>query len=227
MGLDVEMVVLDVLGTMVDQRTGIARGLRRLRPDLDGPTLEALTSRWLEEVGAAQRAVAEGRRPYADSVLLDLAAARRVAAELGTGGEDEVRALAASAQLPDAWPDAAAALDRLAARVPVVALSSASRDALTRVNAHAGLRWHQVLSTQDAGTVKPHPDAYRLAVTAARRAPGRLLMVAAHAWDLRGAAALGLRTAYVERPVGEPPGPTDAFDLRLRSLDELADALAG
>mgnify|MGYP000867573911 CR=1 FL=1 len=34
MGLDVEMVVLDVLGTMVDQRTGIARGLRRLRPDL-------------------------------------------------------------------------------------------------------------------------------------------------------------------------------------------------
>jgi 2-haloacid dehalogenase len=215
-GLDVEMVVLDVLGTMVDQRTGIARGLRRLRPDLDGPTLEALTSRWLEEVGAAQRAVAEGRRPYADSVLLDLAAARRPSA-----------ALAASAQLPDAWPDAAAALDRLAARVPVVALSSASRDALTRVNAHAGLRWHQVLSTQDAGTVKPHPDAYRLAVTAARRAPGRLLMVAAHAWDLRGAAALGLRTAYVERPVGEPPGPTDAFDLRLRSLDELADALAG
>ena len=30
----------------------------------------------------------------------------------------------------------------------------------------------------------------------------RLLMVAAHAWDLRGAQAVGMRTAYVERPVG-------------------------
>jgi 2-haloacid dehalogenase len=37
-------------------------------------------------------------------------------------------------------------------------------------------------------------------------------MVAAHAWDLRGAQAAGMSTAYVERPVG-------------RSLDDLANSL--
>jgi 2-haloacid dehalogenase len=52
-------------------------------------------------------------------------------------------------------------------------------------------------------------------------------MVAAHAWDLRGAQALGLRTAYVERPVGDPPGPTDSFDLYATSLEDLATKLAG
>ena len=50
-------------------------------------------------------------------------------------------------------------------------------------------------------------------------------MVAAHAWDLRGAQAVGMRTAYVERPVGDPPSATDSFDLFVRSLDELATSL--
>ena len=50
-------------------------------------------------------------------------------------------------------------------------------------------------------------------------------MVAAHAWDLRGAAAVGLRTAYVARPVGDPPSTEDRFDLHARGLDDLADQL--
>ncbi len=61
---------------------------------------------------------------------------------------------------------------------------------------------------------------YRLAVTVSGVPPERLLMVAAHAWDLRGAQDLGLRTAYVARPVGDPPGPFDRFDLY---ADDLAD----
>ena len=52
-------------------------------------------------------------------------------------------------------------------------------------------------------------------------------MVAAHAWDLRGAQAVGMRTAYVERPVGDPPDAIDSFDLDARSLDDLATQLTG
>lgn len=50
-------------------------------------------------------------------------------------------------------------------------------------------------------------------------------MVAAHAWDLRGAAAAGMRTAYVERPNGDPPSAEDSFDFTATSLAELADLL--
>jgi 2-haloacid dehalogenase len=222
---DVDVIFFDVLGTMVDEPGGIAQGLRTLRPDLDDTSTEELVSAWLGLVDEQQRAVAEGRRPYADSTVLDLEAARRLAGEIGVSDADAVRSLASSAQRLDPWPDSVAALDRIAARFPVVALSNASRAALTRINVSAGLRWHQALSAEDARTYKPRPEVYRLAVSTAGCAPHRLLMVAAHAWDLRGAQAVGLRTAYVARPVGDPPRSTDSFDLSVSSLDELADVL--
>ncbi|GAA1090599.1 hypothetical protein GCM10009605_30590 [Nocardiopsis composta] len=120
-----------------------------------------------------------------------------------------------------------AGLARLAERFPLIGLSNASRTALLEINAHAGLRWHQALSAEDARTCKPDPAVYRLAVTASGRPPERLLMVAAHAWDLRAARELGLRTAYVARPAGDPPAPSDRFDLHADGLADLADRLGG
>ncbi|MGW6158641.1 hypothetical protein ACWFRM_36835, partial [Streptomyces sp. NPDC055144] len=46
-----------------------------------------------------------------------------------------------------------------------------------------------------------------------------------HAWDLRAAQTLGLRTAYVTRPVGNPPTATDQFDVCADDLDDLAEQL--
>ncbi|MEJ8647291.1 HAD-IA family hydrolase [Streptomyces sp. MS1.AVA.3] len=107
----------------------------------------------------------------------------------------------------------------------MIGLSHASRTALLGLNAHAGLRRHQALSAEDARTYKPDPAVYRLAVTVSGRPPERLLMVAAHAWDLRGAQSLGLRTAYVARPVGDPSTPSDRFDLYADGLADLAGQL--
>ncbi len=123
------------------------------------------------------------------------------------------------------WPDTAAGLARLADRFPLIGLSHASRTALLELNAHAGLRRHQALPGEDARTYKPDPAAYQLAVTVSGRPPERLLVVAARAWDLRGAQGLGLRTAYVARPVGDPPTGTDRFDLHADDLAGLADRL--
>ncbi len=166
-----------------------------------------------------------GRRPYATSTVIDLEAATAVAAETGVTDPDVIRELASSGQRLEPWPDSVSALDRIASRFPVIGLSNASHSALTRIGAHAGLRWHNVLSAEDAQSYKPHPDVYRLAIANAGCSPDRLLMVAAHAWDLRGAQAVGMRTAYVERPVGDPPSATDSFDLHASSLDDLARSL--
>jgi 2-haloacid dehalogenase len=107
----------------------------------------------------------------------------------------------------------------------VVGLSNASRAALLRLDAHAGLRWHQALSAESARAYKPAPEVYRLALDAAGCPPEKVLMVAAHAWDLRGAQAAGLRAAYVRRPVGDPPVASDTFDGHFDGLAELAAAL--
>lgn len=214
---DFDAIVFDILGTMVDEPGGIRRALRAARPDADDA---AAAERWTAHVDEQQRAIVAGRRPYAASSVIDREAA---AAAIGTAeGAD---AVAADALRLDPWPDSVAALDRLAARFPVIGLSNADGSALTRIGAHAGLRWHQLLSGEDARTYKPAPEVYRLASRATGSAPERLLMVAAHAWDLRGAQAVGMRTAYVARPVGDPPAADDAFDLTATGLDDLASQL--
>jgi 2-haloacid dehalogenase len=221
---DIDVVVFDILGTMVDEPAGIRRGIRDLLPDVDDARGDELVELWQRHVDEQQQEVLAGRRPYVGSTVIDEEAATRVAAEAG-GDADAVRSLAASAHQLEPWPDSVSGLDRIASRFPVVGLSNASHLALTRISAHAGLRWHQVLSAEDAHSYKPHPDVYRLAVANAGGSPDRLLMVAAHAWDLRGAQAVGMRTAYVERPVGDPPRAEDSFDLVATSLDELATRL--
>jgi len=194
-------------------------------PDIDDAMTSELLDVWHRHIDQQQQEVLAGRRPYVNSSVIDLEAATRVAAEANIRDSDAVRSLAASGQRLEPWPDSVQALDRIASRFPVVGLSNASNSALTRISMHAGLRWHQVLSAEDAHSYKPHPDVYRLAITNADCSPDRLLMVAAHAWDLRGAQAVGMRTAYVERPVGDPPSAMDSFDLHATSLDDLATAL--
>jgi len=223
--LDIDVVVLDILGTMVDEPSGIRRGIRTLLPDLDDDRTEELLAVWQRHVEEQQQEMLAGSRPFASSTVIDAEAAAVVAAAAGTSDPASVQALAASARRLEPWPDAVGALDRIASRFPVVGLSNASQSALTTINAHAGLRWHQALSAEAARRYKPHPDVYRLAISNTGRPPERILMVAAHAWDLRGAQAVGMRTAYVERPVGDPPSATDAFDLSTKSLDELATVL--
>lgn len=74
-------------------------------------------------------------------------------------------------------------------------------------------------------TYKPDPAVYRLGLDRLALDPQRTLMVAAHAWDLRAAAALGLRTAFIGRPDADEPEPSDAFDLTVPDLAALADRL--
>lgn len=222
---EIDALVFDVLGTLVDEPTGIRAGIRALDVSLDEPMVEQLLSLWQQHIEREQRRMPDASRPYLSSDALDREAARLVADSVGVDDPDAVAALALSGRRLPPWPDTVSGLARLAERFPLIGLSNASRTALLGLNAHAGLRWHQALSAEDARTYKPDPEVYRLAVTVAGRPPERLLMVAAHAWDLRGAQRLGLRTAYVARPVGDPPNASDRFDLYADGLADLADQL--
>ncbi|MES4903415.1 MULTISPECIES: haloacid dehalogenase type II [unclassified Streptomyces] len=221
----IDAVVFDVLGTLVDEPTGLRAGIRALDPSLDDAGTERLLSLWRQHIDREQRRILEGDRPYLASDLLDREAAHLVADAAGIDDPTAIAALAESGRRLPPWPDTVAGLARLAERFPLIGLSNASRTALLGLNAHAGLRWHQALSAEDARTYKPDPAVYQLAVTVSGRPPERLLMVAAHAWDLRGAQGLGLRTAYVARPVGDPPTSSDRFDLYADDLADLAGQL--
>ncbi|HLZ72729.1 MAG TPA: haloacid dehalogenase type II [Dehalococcoidia bacterium] len=130
-----------------------------------------------------------------------------------------------------AWPDAAPALARLRGRYTVVVLSILSFSLLVDSSKHAGIAWDGIISCEFIGRYKDDPAAYETAVRWLGLRPEQALMVAAHPWDLQGAARVGLRTAYVPRPGewGEPETrdltPPPGIDLAAAGFADLADRL--
>jgi 2-haloacid dehalogenase len=221
----IEVVVFDVLGTLVDEPGGLRAELRYALPGSDDASVAELLTSWQRHVEFEQQRIGQGRRLYVNTEVIDREAAERVAELAGLDDPAAIARLATAGQRLPPWNDSGAALERLAQQFPVLGLSNAARTALLRLNAHAGLRWHQALSGETVGAYKPAPEVYQLAIDTAGCPPERLLMVAAHAWDLRAAQGLGMRTAYIQRPAGDPPTSSDAFDWRFRGLDELVTAL--
>jgi 2-haloacid dehalogenase len=222
---DFEVVVFDVLGTLVDEPGGLRAAIRDAVPDSDAASVDELLGEWQQHVGLEQHRIGQGDRPYVNSEVIDGEAAQRVVDRAGLADPATLARLATAGQRLPPWDDSVAGLERLAQRFPVLGLSNASRTALLRLSAHAGLRWHQALSAEAVLAYKPAPEVYQLAIDTAACPPARVLMVAAHAWDLRGAQAMGMRTAYVQRPVGDPPTSSDAFDWHVTGLDEMVTAL--
>jgi 2-haloacid dehalogenase len=129
------------------------------------------------------------------------------------------------------WPDSVPGLTRLRARFIVATLSNGNMGLLVRMAKHAGLPWDCILSAELARHYKPDAAVYRMAVELLNLAPHEVMMVAAHQDDLRAARAVGLRTAFVPRPLEYGPDaardltPDPAWDLVAADLLDLADQL--
>jgi len=224
---DIEVVVFDILGTLVDEASGLRAAIREAVPEPDDASVDQLLTLWQGHINNSQHRIGQGQRPYVNSEIIDAEAAQLVANQAGLTDPAVIAHLATAGQRLPPWDDTFAGLERLAWHLPVLGLSNASHGALLRLNAHAGLRWHQVMSSEDVQVYKPAREIYQLAIDTAGCPPERVLMVAAHAWDLRGAEAVGMRTAYVQRPGGDPPTSTDAFDLHCSGLEALVAELTG
>lgn len=83
----------------------------------------------------------------------------------------------------------------------------------------------QLLSVQDAPLWKPAAPAYAYALQACGAEAGEAMLVAVHPWDIHGAHAAGVRTAWIDRTdAGHYPAQLHQPDLRVRSLVELTAA---
>lgn len=183
---------------------------------------------WFKEL-EAQWLVTIATGSYRDFTKLADAALRMVAARHGVelSGDDRAAVLGGMTALPP-HPDAHAALSRLRERgMRMAALTNGTLKAARAQLHHAQLDefFEQILSADEVPRFKPAPEPYRMAAERLGVGPEQLCMVAAHAWDLAGAQAAGLRTAFVERrgKVLNPEGPEP--DLRAPDLIRLADRL--
>ncbi len=142
--------------------------------------------------------------------------------------EVDITALAQTFWDLQVFEDAQEALVRLADRYALVGLSNGDQrlvDHLVRERIEA--KFSHTLSVDAVGRFKPHPSVYRWAAAELGHAPGEILMVAAHAFDVLGARACGYRGAYVDRydlPYEDSPLVPD---VQVRDFGELADGLLG
>jgi 2-haloacid dehalogenase len=230
---EVKALFFDIFGTVVDWRGGIARQAKRLlKPH--GYKLDwiAFAQAWRDQYQPAMEEVRAGHIPFSK---LDALHRRNL---------DVIRPKFGLEKLPehvcgelntawhrlDAWPDAVRGLKRLRRRFLLAPVSNGNISLMANLARHNGFRWDAILGAEIAGDYKPKPVVYRAACAAFDLSPQACMMVAAHSYDLKAAAACGLRTAHVARPNEAGPGtgekrPAIKVDVAAKSFVDLARKL--
>jgi 2-haloacid dehalogenase len=196
-------LLFDVFGTVVDWRGSIERGVRAFFEERDAQVDAArFALDWRALYQPAMAAVREGRR---DWVVLDVLHRENLVTLLERDGlqltEAEIDGLNGLWHRLSPWPDSAGGLASLHRRTVTAPLSNGNIALMVNLARHGGLTWDTVLGAEIARAYKPDPAVYLRAAEALGLAPGDCMMVAAHNDDLRAARALGLRCAFVARPL--------------------------
>jgi 2-haloacid dehalogenase len=233
---EVQALCFDIFGTVVDWRTSIVREGQLLQQRLGLPPQDwgAFADDWRAGYQPAMHEVRTGALPWTDIDGLHRRILDRITAARGL-----VLAEADAAQFNRVWhrlipwPDSVAGLYRLKQRFTITSLSNGNVALLVNMARHAGLPWDTVLSAELFQHYKPDPQVYLGAARLLGLQQAQVMMVAAHPSDLRAAAACGLRTAYVPRPLERGPGgPMEAwtegeFDVVAPDFKALAAVLCG
>jgi 2-haloacid dehalogenase len=146
--------------------------------------------------------------------------------ELSAGAVDE---LMASYDRLERFDDVAEGLGRLhAAGHTLAILSNGTPRMLERLVLNAGLRppLEDIVSVDEVRIYKPSPRVYQHAAERLRRPIGEVRLISSNPFDVIGAEAAGMRTAWIDRSGGlfdtlaEPPR------MVVRTLVELAEELS-
>jgi 2-haloacid dehalogenase len=166
---------------------------------------------------------------YSPFGALAMAALEMTAEQAGVAlGDDDRQAVATQMRRLPAHPEVAGALERLRdAGLRLASLTNSTEEVARAQLEHAGLvdRFELVLSADTVGRLKPAPEPYRMAAERLGVAVGEVRLVAAHAWDVAGAARAGCATAFVARP-GKVLDPlVERPEVVGADLAEVADAI--
>jgi 2-haloacid dehalogenase len=141
--------------------------------------------------------------------------------------DDEDAILDQLKKLP-AFPDVAPGLARLhQGNFRLAALTNSTEEVGTAQLRQAGIldQFERVFSADRVHRLKPAPEPYQMAAYEMGVEPTDSWLVAAHNWDVAGAAAVGCRTAFVSRP-GEVLDPLGLVPtLVVEDLGALANRL--
>lgn len=206
---ELKALIFDVQGTATDFRSTLAEEAARLSQDRAGDfDWGAFVDEWRGMYRPALDEVLAGTRPWTPVDLIYREALDRLLTKKGLTffSETECAELNFAWQKIRPWPDVVAGLERLKGRYTIATLSNADVSAVINIAKYGGLPWDAVFAAEMAGTFKPDPRTYHVALKYLGLKPEQVMMVACHKYDLRAAKELGLLTAFVARPLEFGPG---------------------
>lgn len=131
-----------------------------------------------------------------------------------------------------AWPDVSEALRKLKAERGweiYVHANGTTRLQLDIVRS-SGLRFDMLFSSELLGCYKPAPENYNRALGLLKLRAEECVTVAAHASDLRGAKAVGMKTVYIRRWTDDIREDQEVImgenDTYLESMEELNEVIS-
>jgi 2-haloacid dehalogenase len=234
LGGAVSALTFDVFGTVVDWRTSIIREGQFLSQEKGLKVdWELFADRWRAGYAPAMNQVRTGELPWMNIDSLHRRTLDDLVEEFGLASlsECEIDDLNRVWHRLIPWPDTVLGLGRLREKYVLATLSNGNVSLLTSMAKNAGLPWDCILSAELSGHYKPDSEVYEKAADLLSLPPERVMMVAAHKSDLRGARAAGFRTAFVPRPLEHGPdvhvdtSPDPEFDVVAQDFLELADKL--
>jgi 2-haloacid dehalogenase len=229
--IDVQAIVFDTFGTVVDWRGSIARDLGAWGPtqNLQADWLR-LADQWRARYQPQMERVRSGRIAFRKLDELHDECLDELLPMLGLHEVTPAQRahINRAWHRLDPWPDSVPGLTRMKRRYFIAPLSNGNIALLANMAKRAGLPWDHIFSAETFQRYKPHPDTYLGVARQLDLAPEQVMMVAAHNSDLRAARACGLRTGFIPRLTEYgPPQDTDlraeeAWDVIAADLEDLA-----
>jgi 2-haloacid dehalogenase len=232
---DIEVLMFDTGGTILDWHAGISAKLAEIgRARGVEADWASITNAYRAKSLAAMTEGEEGFRPDFNIDDVHRRQIEAVAREHGLSAFEDADfdAIRDAWHGLRCWPDVPGGLARMRGKFIAVSLTILSTRLIIDACKPAGIVWDAVISCEMIGAYKPRPQAYLGAAAWLQAPPSKCLMVAAHEFDLAGAARAGFKTALVRRPdewgVGrERRAEATDFkpDYAAESFENLADQL--
>jgi 2-haloacid dehalogenase len=229
-------LVFDVFGTVVDWRTSVAAEVDALAKR-KGVTVDGakFADAWRAGYAPSMNRVRTGELPWTRLDTLHRMTLDRILTEFGIHGlsEAEKHELNRAWHRLRPWPDSVSGLARLKKKFIIAPLSNGNIALMTDMARNAGLPWDCILGAELVRHYKPDREVYQSAADFLDLPPADVMMVAAHLGDLRAAKSVGLKTAFVARPLeygpaGKPDLKGDAsVDVSGKDFNDLAVQVGG
>jgi 2-haloacid dehalogenase len=227
-------LIFDVQGSTTDFRSTVSATARAVAGDRASHVdWGCFVDEWRRRYRPALDAILDGSQPWraVDRIYRSVLDEIIESYDVGFLTLDERERINFAWQTIAPWPDAVEGLLRLKQQFKIVTLSNADVAAVINISKHGALPWDAIFTSEMVETFKPDPRTYKLALRYLGISAADAMMVACHKYDLYAAHALGMKTAFVTRPLEFGPDGSvdttfeDIFDVNARDFLDLATQL--